>query len=60
MMTVQQLDALRDQLKHEMSASSPNLQKVGQFLTQAKVSKLIQCKTPLKLTNTHTHTHTHY
>lgn len=36
-MTLQQLDALRDQLKNEMSGSSPNLQKVGQLLTQAKV-----------------------
>lgn len=38
-MTLQQLDALRDQLKNEMSGSSPNLQKVGQLLTQAKVKK---------------------
>lgn len=38
-MTSQQLDVLRDQLKNEMSASSPNLQKVGQLLTQAKVKK---------------------
>ncbi|KAG2195147.1 hypothetical protein INT47_006596 [Mucor saturninus] len=37
-MTLQQLDALRDQLKNEMSGSSPNLQKVGQLLTQAKIS----------------------
>ncbi|GAN06596.1 26S proteasome non-atpase regulatory subunit 8 [Mucor lusitanicus] len=37
MMTVQQLDVLRDQLKQELSSSSSNLQKVGQLLTQAKV-----------------------
>ncbi|GAA5802276.1 hypothetical protein HPULCUR_007739 [Helicostylum pulchrum] len=37
-MTLQQLDALRDQLKNEMSGSSPNLQKVGQLLTQAKIA----------------------
>jgi len=38
MMTVQQLDVLRDQLKQELSSSSSNLQKVGQLLTQAKVN----------------------
>ncbi|KAI8369183.1 cornichon protein-domain-containing protein [Choanephora cucurbitarum] len=37
-MTVQQLDDLRNQLKSEASASSPNLQKMGQYLTQAKVA----------------------
>lgn len=37
MMTVQQLDVLRDQLKQELSSSSSNLQKAGQLLTQAKV-----------------------
>jgi hypothetical protein len=37
-MTLQQLDALRDQLKNEMGSSSPNLQKLGQLLIQAKVN----------------------
>lgn len=41
-MTLQQLDALRDQLKNEMSGSSPNLQKVGQLLTQAKVERFLE------------------
>lgn len=51
MMTVKQLDALRDQLKHEMSAGSPNLQKVGQLLIQAKVShSIVYCRIPVLLT----------
>lgn len=50
-MTVKQLDALRDQLKHEMSAGSPNLQKVGQLLIQAKVShSIVYCRIPVLLT----------
>lgn len=37
MMTVQHIDAIRDQIKNEMSSSSANLQQVNQLLTQAKV-----------------------
>jgi hypothetical protein len=33
-----QLTTLRDQLKNEMSSNTPNLQSMGQLLTQAKVS----------------------
>ncbi|KAG1174182.1 hypothetical protein G6F70_000084 [Rhizopus microsporus] len=36
-MSLQQLQALRDQLRNEMNTPSPNLQLVGQLLTQAKV-----------------------
>lgn len=36
-MALQQLETTRDQLRNEMNAASPNFQKIGQLLIQAKV-----------------------
>ncbi|KAG1138607.1 hypothetical protein G6F37_010656 [Rhizopus arrhizus] len=36
-MALQQLETTRDQLRNEMNAASPNFQKIGQLLIQAKI-----------------------